>query len=109
MGFYLMQGNYAAASIKAMVDNPHDRGAKIEKLFATAGGRAHHVFFAIGECDWVILGEAPDDVTAAAISMAVGASGAVVGLKTTKLMTIADAMSAMGKAKSITYEAPASS
>ena len=109
MGFYLMQGNYTAASIKAMVDNPQDRGAKAETLFATAGGKLHHFFFAIGESDWIILGEAPDDVTAAAISMAVGASGVMVGLKTTKLMTIADAMSAMGKAKSITYEAPASS
>ena len=62
----------------------------------------------MGENDWVILCEAPDDITAAAISMAVGASGAITGSKTTKLMTAAEAMTAMGKAKAIAYTAPGS-
>ncbi len=70
-----------------MLGNPHDRSAAVEKLMTSAGGKLHHFFFALGENDWVILCEAPDDITAAAISIAVGASGAVTGGKTTKLMT----------------------
>lgn len=107
MAYYLLQANYATASIKAMVDKPQDRAAQAQKLIESAGGKQHHFFFALGESDFVILCEMPDDIAVTALSMAVGASSAIHGFKTTKLLTAADAMAAMSKAQSIKYSPPA--
>jgi uncharacterized protein with GYD domain len=106
MGFYLMQGNYTVPSVKAMIGTPRDRSEAVAKTFQSAGGKLLHFFFAMGESDWIILCEAPDDVTAAAISMAVSASGGVSNFKTTKLITTAEAMAAMSKAASASYSPP---
>jgi uncharacterized protein with GYD domain len=106
MGYYLFQGNYAASSIKAMINQPQDRSIQVEKLLATVGGKLHHFFFSLGESDFVILLEAPDEGAVMAVSMAVGASGGISNIKTTKLISAAEAMAAMGKAQSIKYVAP---
>ena len=59
------------------------------------------MFFCMGERDVLALVEAPDDETMGACALAVGASGALSGGSTTKLMTSTEAMAAMKKAKDI--------
>lgn len=98
MAFYLFQGRYTAASIKAMIDTPQDREAAARTLVESVGGTLHHLFFSFGADDVVALAEAPDDSIMAAVSMALGASGAMSGGATTKLMTSAEAMKAMAMA-----------
>ena len=99
MPFYLFQGRYTAAAIKAMVDNPQDREAAARPLIEAIGGKLHHLFFCFGQEDVVALVEAPDDKAMAAGALAIGASGAFAGGATTKLMTSAEAMKAMAAAK----------
>ena len=99
MPFYLFQGRYTTASLKAMVDNPQDREAAAGALIEAVGGKLHHLFFCFGEEDVIALIEAPDDSAMAACALAVGASGSMSGGATTKLMTSAEAMKAMGAAK----------
>lgn len=98
MPFYMFTGRYSIDSLKAMVAKPQDREAAARKLIAAGGGKLHHLFFCFGENDIVALVEAPGDDEMAAIALAVGASGAMSGGATTKLMTAADAMKAMGAA-----------
>ena len=108
MPFYMFQGRYSTDAIKSMVDNPQDREAAAAKVIESLGGKLHHLFFCFGQDDVVALFEAPDDEAMAACSMAVGASGAMSGGSTTKLLTSAEAMAAMGAAKaaSASYNPP---
>lgn len=99
MPYYLFQGRYTPAALRAMVDNPQDREAAVRPLFDAVGGKLHHVFFCFGSDDVVALIEAPDDQAMAACALAVGASGSMSAGATTKLMTTAEAMKAMEKAK----------
>ena len=99
MPFYLFQARYAPAAIKAMVDTPQDREAPARKLMEGLGCTLHHMFFCMGSEDVVAIIEAPDDQTVAAGSMIIGASGAFSGGSTTKLLTPAEAVEAMTKAK----------
>lgn len=110
MAFYMFQGCYTPAAIKAMVDNPHDREAAARPLIEAVGGKLHHMFFCFGKYDFVALIEAPDDVAMATGALAVGASGALSSGKTTKLMSPTEAMEAMTAAKtaSASYTPPTS-
>ena len=95
MPFYMFQGRYTAAALKAMVDNPQDREAAARPLVEAVGGKLHQFFFCFGSEDVVAIIEAPDDKAMAAGSLAIGASGAFSGGATTKLMTTNEAMAAM--------------
>jgi len=108
MSYYLYQLAYSQSAIKAMVASPSDREAAARKLIEALGGKLHHLFFAFGEWDVVCLIEGPDDKFMMAGAAAVGASGTVSKSATTKLMTAADAMAAMGMAAKATvaYKPP---
>jgi uncharacterized protein with GYD domain len=61
---------------------------------------------AFGDYDVVLLIEAPDNVRAAAISLAVSAGGAVSDYKTTPLMTWDEGVEAMRIAGESSYTPP---
>jgi uncharacterized protein with GYD domain len=56
----------------------------------------------------VFIAEMPDNISAAALSMAVSAGGGVANLQTTPLISMEDAVAAMTKAAEITYAPPGS-
>lgn len=110
MPFYMFQGSYTPEAIKAMTENPHDRGAAAAPLIEALGGRLHNFFFCMGSDDVVAIIEAPDDNAVLAMSAAVGGSGAMSAGRTTKLLSSADAVEAMvaaGKAVSGSGYSPA--
>jgi uncharacterized protein with GYD domain len=59
-----------------------------------------------GEYDAHVILQAPDNVTAAALSLAAAAGGSVKAVKTTPLMTMEEGMQAMRKAASAGYRPP---
>jgi uncharacterized protein with GYD domain len=62
---------------------------------------------AFGEDDIVVLADMPNDEGMAAVAMAVAASGAAERGRTTKLLTMEQAVSAMDKAnKTVHYQPP---
>ncbi|MCB2094121.1 MAG: GYD domain-containing protein [Rhodobacteraceae bacterium] len=99
MGFYLFQGRYAPAALKAMVEKPQNRRDAAARMIEAIGGKLHHMFFCFGSEDIVALIEAPDDKAMMAGSLLVGASGSMSGGATTKLITVEDAMAAMQAAQ----------
>lgn len=99
MGFYLFQGRYAPAALKAMVEKPQNRRDAAAKMIEAIGGKLHHMFFCFGSDDIVALIEAPDDKAMMAGSLLVGASGSMSGGATTKLISVEDAMVAMQTAQ----------
>ena len=101
MAYYLWRGRMSKNSIAAMVKNPQSRTEAAQAIIEAAGGKLHHYFFALGDDDIVLLTEFPDNASVAAVSMAVGATGAVEGMKSTALLTMDEAVTAMQKAKDV--------
>ena len=106
MPCYLVQASYTAPAVGAMIKNPQDRAAVVAPMMEKMGGKLHGFWFTFGEYDIVAIVETPDAVSAAAISMAIGSSGAMSAYRTTPLLTSADATEAMKKASGVGYQAP---
>ena len=68
--------------------------ATIREEVEGLGGRMESIYYAFGDSDVVTIFELPDNVTMAALSMAVGASGALTNPKTTVLIPIDEAVEA---------------
>lgn len=106
MAFYMIQGSYTPQAVASMIKSPQDRAAAVRPMIERAGGKLHGLWFAFGEFDIVAIAEMPDNVSATAISMAIGASGAMSSYRSTPLMTAAEAVEAMKKAAAAGYQAP---
>ena len=106
MAYFLLQGAYTAEAWAALVKNPVDRVEVIRPIIEKLGGKVEGAWFAFGDYDVVLVMQMPDQVSAAAFSLAVAASGAFKSHKTTPLMTIADGVEAMKKAAGTGYRPP---
>jgi uncharacterized protein with GYD domain len=90
-----------------MIEKPEDRREAARAYIESVGGKLHGFWYAFGERDGVNLWEAPDNVSMAAVALAIGAGGALSSIETTVLLGVEDLMAALGKAKSIRYRPPA--
>jgi len=108
MPTYMSQGSYSTQSVAAMIKAPppQDRAAAIKPMFENIGGKLLGFWFCFGEYDFVALYEMPDNVTAGAMALSLGASGALSKFHTTELMSSADAKKSMKKASAVTYKVP---
>lgn len=79
---YITFFSYTAESAKAMIDRPSDRTAAAKALVESLGGTQEAFYWMQGEHDGFLITNLPDGVAAAALSAAVGATGAVGGLET---------------------------
>jgi uncharacterized protein with GYD domain len=87
MSKYLVQAIYTAEGAKGLVKaGGTARRAAVQKMVQGLGGRVEAFYFAFGENDAYVILDLPDNLTAAAISLAVTSSGAV-STKTTVLLT----------------------
>jgi uncharacterized protein with GYD domain len=87
MPHYLVQFSYNKEAVKTLVENPQNRLDAVMPAYEALGITIREGFLAFGDYDVVLLIEAPDNVQAAAISMAAVAGGALSDYKTTPLMT----------------------
>ena len=108
MSLYLGRFSYTADAIKALLNQPQDRSAAAQEVAESLGGKLLGFWYAFGEFDGVFLMEAPDNASAAALAMAVGAGGALSQVETTVLLDMDEAQDAMRKAAAATYRPPAS-
>ncbi len=106
MPYYMLQGAYTSESWAAQVANPQDRVEIVRPIFEKLGGRIESAYFAFGEYDVVVITEFPDNVSAAAISVALNAGGAFKSAKTTPLMTMEEGIEVMRKAGGTGYRPP---
>ncbi len=106
MARYMIQASYTTTAVADLVRNPQDRAAVARLLTEQLGGNLVSFDFAFGDCDVVGIAEFPDNVTMAALSMAVSASGVFSAWKTTVLIPMDEAVEAMRKAGTISYRPP---
>jgi uncharacterized protein with GYD domain len=104
MPHYLIQVGYNASGVAALVKEPQNRIEKVAPAIEAMGGRVECGYFAFGEHDVVLICEMPDNTSAAAFALAVGAGGTVATYKTTVLITPDEAVNAMRKAAESSYK-----
>jgi len=101
---YLVQANYAGEGLKGLLkEGGSKRRAAVEKLFGSVGGKVEAFYYAFGDTDLFIIADVPDNVSAAALSLAVNATGTATS-KVTVLMTAEEIDAAVKKTPS--YRAP---
>lgn len=101
---FLVQAKYKPEAIKGLMkEGGSGRRKAVEQMAAAFGGRVEAFYFAFGDTDAFVVVEAPDNVTAAAVALAVNASG-VVSATTTPLLTPEEVDQATKK--SVTYRPP---
>ena len=101
---YLVQASYTHEGTKGLLkDGGTKRRTAVEQMVAGLGGKLEAFYYAFGDADAYVIVDAPDNVTAAAVSLAVNASGAV-SLKTIPLLTPEDIDQATKK--TVSYRLP---
>jgi uncharacterized protein with GYD domain len=106
MPHYLFQGAYSSESLKALIKKPVNRVEAVRPAIEKLGGSIKSAWFAFGEYDIVFIVELPDNVSAAAFALAVGASGSLKSFKTTALISASESVAAMKKARVSHYSPP---
>ncbi|HVA72902.1 MAG TPA: GYD domain-containing protein [Candidatus Limnocylindrales bacterium] len=105
MPHYLLQVAYNEEAWQALIKNPVDRIEAVRPALENLGGKIREGWFAFGDYDIVCIAEMPDNISAAAIAIALAAGGACKAVKTTPLMSSAEAVEALKKAPRAGYRA----
>jgi uncharacterized protein with GYD domain len=106
MPLYLTRFSYTPETWTRLISNPEDRRKAAQSYIESVGGKLHGFWYAFGAHDGYTLWEAPDNVSMAAVALAITAGGALSSYETTVLLTIDETMNALRKAKQVTYKAP---
>lgn len=103
---YMLQVAYTPEAWAVMVKTPQDRAEAVRPAVKKLGGKIETAYLTFGDYDTMVIVNMPDDVSAAAFSIAASAGGSVKAIKTTPLMTVRQGMQAMRKAKRSAYKPP---
>ena len=104
MAKFLWQVSYTTQGVQGLVkEGGSSRRAMVSDLVAGLGGTLEAFYYAFGDDDVYVIAELPDNVTAAAVSLAVGASGGA-RLRTVALVSPEEIDAATQKA--VAYRAP---
>jgi uncharacterized protein with GYD domain len=106
MALYLTRFSYTPETWARLIDKPEDRRAAAREYIEAVGGKLHGFWYAFGEHDAYNLWEAPDNVSMAAVSVAISAGGALSEFQTTVLLTVEETLAALDKARAIRYRPP---
>jgi len=106
MPFYLTRFSYTPATWAKLMKNPEDRRSAAKQYIEGVGGKLHGFWYAFGDHDGYNLWEAPDNISMAAVTMAIGGGGALSNIQTTVLLSVEDTLAALKKASSIAYHSP---
>lgn len=87
---YLFRASYTASGAAGLLKEGGTSRAKVvEALAASVGGSVETMYWAFGEDDFICIADMPDAGAAAALSLTVGASGAV-NITTSELLSAAE-------------------
>ena len=106
MPMYLSTFSYTPETWARMIQNPEDRRKAGSSYVESVGGKLHGFWYAFGEHDAFALWEAPDNVSMAAVALAITGGGALSAHQVTVLLTVEEAMDSMRKAGGVQYRAP---
>ena len=104
MAKYLVMAQYTSEGVKGVLkDGGTKRQQAADAAVKSVGGRVEAFYFAFGEQDAYVIVDVPDNVSAAAASLAIASSG-IVNPRTVVLLTPEEIDQATKKGA--TYTAP---
>jgi uncharacterized protein with GYD domain len=106
MPLYMYQGSYTAEAVADQIAKPQNRLEAVRPAFQAMGVTFKEGGYAFGEYDVVVLYEAPDDITAAALALAIAAGGAIRSAKTTRLLSPEEWVKSLKMARTSEYKPP---
>src|ERR687895_753334 len=83
MPLYLTRFSYTPETWARLIGNPEDRRKAAQSYIESVGGKLHGFWYAFGTHDGYTLWEAPDNVSLAAVALAISGGGALSSLGTT--------------------------
>lgn len=107
MAKYLIEVAYSHEGLKGLIkDGGSGRRAAVEAATKAVGGHIESMYWGFGTSDVYVIVDAPDNVSAAAFALAIGATGAAAHYKTTVLLTADEVDQAAKKSAGVGYRAP---
>jgi uncharacterized protein with GYD domain len=94
---FLLELAYTPEAWAAQLEHPTNRIDLLKPVLDTVGARFESAYFAFGSYDIVAVIEAPDSISAAALSLAFSSGGSVRDISTTPLLTVEEGLQAMIK------------
>ena len=101
MPIYISRGKFTTDAVKGMLAKPENREEAVANLFKSCGGKLIGWYLTFGRHDWLVIGEFPDEKSAASAVLAAAAGGSLSDVETTLAMTAKEAAAtfdAAGKA-----------
>ena len=108
MPLYLSKFSYTPETWAKLIRKPEDRRKAAQSYIESVGGKLHGFWYAFGTQDGYNLWEAPDNVSMAAVALAISGGAALKSFETTVLLTVDETIDALGRAGRIQYRAPGS-
>ena len=106
MPLYLTKFSYTPEAWARLMANPEDRREAARSYIESVGGKLHGFWYAFGSHDGYNLWEAPDNVSMAAVAIAIGAGGALRSIETTVLLSVDETIDALRTAAQVRYRPP---
>ena len=106
MPSYMYSVNYTNESWAEQVKNPKNRLDALKPMVEGMGGKIVACYYTFGKEDLILIVDMPDNVTAAAFSIAAAAGAAVMNVVTTVLMPMDEGVTALKKAATAHYVPP---
>ena len=105
---YLVQAVYKPEAVAALAKSPQNRVEVVRGVVERLGGKLDSGGLLFGDVDLqlVAICSLPDNVTAAALGMCINVGGMVSSVRTTPLISGAEALEALGKAANAGYRPP---
>lgn len=104
MAIYLSQVAYNSTALANLIAKPQDRSEAIRKPIEKLGGKLIGAWFSFGDYDVVYIVEMPNNMSAAALALAIAAGGSVKSQKTTPLLSLEEGIAALKMAANTGYK-----
>src|SRR4026209_1298912 len=106
MPLYLSRFSYTPETWAKLIGKPEDRCKAAKSYIESVGGKLQGFWYAFGTHDGYNLWEAPDNVSMAAVALAISGGVALSSFETTVLLTVEETMEALQKAQAVQYRPP---
>src|SRR5881396_2037909 len=109
MPLYLSRFSYTPETWARLIGNPEDRRKAARSYIESVGGKLQGFWYAFGSHDGYTLWEAPDNVSMAAVALAISGGGELSSFETTVLLTVEETMDALARPSKCSTKRPARS
>jgi len=100
---YLIQTAYTSEAVQSLVKSQQNRADVVRSAVEHMGGKLIGSWASFGDFDSVVVVDMPSNIDAAAIALAVQAGGSCKTVKTTPLLSSAEAIEALKRAAGSAY------